>query len=165
MKLGVYRYVNTDDSGIREFTRTCLFDFTEREWVEPSSGKYVQYLTDGFTPHEFRAVVEESDRRGVKMVRAPEWVDEQDDIRVSVIDEIDVSPAEAAKQKEEEGRLESKIERQYFDNEGIVVYAEDEITDDVKEEYERRDDVELVEESNWDGIDWESLYDYDFYTS
>lgn len=165
MELGVYRYVDTDDSGVREFTRTCLFDFEAREWIEPSSGKYVRYLTDEFTPHEFRAVVEENDRRGVKMVRAPEWVREQDDIRVSVIDEVDVSVAEARKRKEEQGRLESKVERQYYDSEGIVVYAEDDMSDGVKAEYERRDDVELIAESEWDGVDWESLYDYDFYTS
>lgn len=162
MKLGVYRRPDiNDDSDV--YTRLALYDFNTGEWAETSSGRIVSKASADPSPEELKVRFDTDPNARTTIVATPERM-EAEGLEVEV-NEPSMSVAEGkAKRDKRGGPLLTQTEAQYRKREGVEVIDDNMELSDLDQQLIESEGRTIVRESEWDGLDFEAEFDFDFHT-
>ena len=163
MKLGVYRPENRADPDEETiYYRTGLYDFETDSWSEETSGSVVKRVSENPSPHELKAKLQVENKGRSRIVCTPERLKNEGET-IEVIEPT--MPLEEGKQwrEEHDGPLETTLEAQYEQQEGVRVYPDNYDIGEEEREFAEQEGFEIVRESDWDGIDFEEEFNFDFY--
>lgn len=165
MRLGVYRPENRADPDTETiYYRTGLYDFEHESWSEDTSGSVVKRVSENPTPHELKAKLQVENKGRSRIVCTPERLEDQD-ATVEVI-EPSISLEEGKQWREEhDGPLTTTLEARYEKQQGVRVYPDAYDIGDEERAFAEQEGFEIVRESEWDGLDFEEEFDFDFYTT
>lgn len=164
MKLGVYRPENRADPDAETiYYRTGLYDFEKEAWSDDTSGSVVKRVSENPSPHELKAKLQVENKGRNKIVCTPKRL-KSENANIEVIDP-GMSVEDGKQWREEnDGPLQTTIEAQYQQQEGVRVHPDDYEPTEEEKEFAKKEDMELVSESEWDGIDFEEEFDFEFFT-
>lgn len=158
MKLGVYSQadadtVDTDSDDV--YVQKALYDFDAGEWDADSDGVFVSKASASPSPEELKIRFDRESRR--TFVCTPERLLDNG-YEIVVPDDQTWTVEEGHQKREEDGLLDTQVQKQYQKDEGVIVVDDD-------YEFTGKEPDSVVRRSEWDALDFAEEFDFDFYTN